>query len=83
MTHLQLNFRETFLQDWARYTIASIILCSVLFSFHDSKCVCISKFLGKGQKLYITDITESRVGLVYVYFMALIFFYSTQFGICS
>jgi len=34
---LWLMFRETLLQDWARWAVASVILCSVLFSFHDGK----------------------------------------------
>lgn len=33
------------------------------------------KIFGKGPTLYITDITEGRVGLVYAYFMALILFF--------
>jgi len=41
--------------------------------------VCIQKFFGKLQKLYTTEITGAKVGLVYAYFMALIslvFFFS-------
>lgn len=60
-------FRETFLQDWVRCTIASVILCSGFFSFHGSKYICVSKFFGKQPKLYITDITVDRVGLVYAF----------------
>lgn len=77
MTHLQLIFRETHLQDQAKCTTASVILCSVLFSFHDGKCVCISKLFWKTTKFIQTGITEGKVGLVYSYFMALIFFSST------
>lgn len=59
-----------------RCTIASVILCSVLFSFHDSKYICVSKFFGKQPKLYITDITEDRVGLVNAFYGFFFFFYT-------
>lgn len=75
MTHLQLMFRETFLQDWARCTIAYVILCSGFFSvFIIINVFAYQSFFGKGPILYVTYFTEGRVGLVYAYFIALIFF---------